>query len=147
MSKAMQIWYTFEIKTLPVTWILDKDKRHWDYFQSKRLLSKWISSDKIFRGKKCKWFPVQVNPTCRQRGGSVLGPQGPLGWPSAFPGPSSMRSRGLHQFPMPSGVSCLSFQIVCPLAQRCESVAEAKMTGAISVSQFDVIPFILLQSW
>lgn len=81
---------------------------------------------------------MQVNPTCRQRGGSVLGPQGPLGWPSAFPGPSSMRSRGLHQFPMPSGVSCLSFQIVCPLAQRCESVAEAKMTGAISVSQFDV---------
>lgn len=41
-------------------------------------------------------------------------------------------------FPMPSGVSCLSFQIVCPLALRCESVAEAKMTGAISVSQFDV---------
>lgn len=66
------------------------------------------------------------------------GPPGSTGLALSFSRSQLYEEQRPAPFPMPPGVSCLSFQIVCPLAQRCESVAEAKMTGAISVSQFDV---------
>lgn len=52
--------------------------------------------------------------------------------------PSSQRSRGLPLCSHASRDFLFIFPDLVSIRTRCESAAEARMTGAISVSQFDV---------
>lgn len=76
-----------------------------------------MSSHEALRGQtaNCTSSSGLVSPA--DQGWSAPGPRAPPGLSVPFSSPSSWKNGGLPAFPMPRGISCLSFQLVCPLAQ------------------------------